>query len=273
MRQGPDHADQFGRYLRLLGVAHRPPTLGALTALTRAHLSRVPFENISKLYHRREGSLHRPPDFTRFLDGIERHHLGGTCYASAFHFHQLLTHLGYDVALCGADMSAPDVHMVNIVRLEGHPYLVDVGYGAPLLAPLPLDLEQDHEIVWGRDRYLLRPPDAAGRSRLELHRDGRLQHGYLVNPAPREIEEFASVISDSFSDRATFMHAVLVARFWPTGCVTVRNLRLTQAEGGTFSVRPIPCVDHLPRIIETHFRIPADLTRQALADVELTMEP
>jgi hypothetical protein len=68
---------------------------------------------------------------------------------------------------------------------------VDVGYAAPFLVPLPLDLAHDQDIVWGRERYVLKPRDAAGRPRLELHRDGGLRHGYLVNPAPRRIEEFA----------------------------------------------------------------------------------
>lgn len=103
------------RYFRLLSVAPKAPSLDALSELTAVHLTRIPFENISKLYYRRQVRPRRPPDLTRFLDGIEQHHFGGTCYANAFNLHQLLAHLGYDVALCGADMSAPDVHMVNTV--------------------------------------------------------------------------------------------------------------------------------------------------------------
>jgi len=264
--------DQFARYLRLLSVVPRAPSLDALSELTVAHLTRIPFENISKLYYRRQVRPHRPPELTRFLDGVEQHHFGGTCYANAFNLHQLLTHLGYKVALCGADMSAPDVHMVNIVRLDGRPYLVDVGYGAPFLRPLPLDLAHDQDIVWGRERYVLKPRDTAGYSRLELHRDGGVRHGYVVNPSPRRIEEFAEVIADSFSDRATFMHALLVARFWPTRSVTLRNLILIEAEGADFSVRQIPGRDQLPRVIEEQFRIPADITRRALDGVELTAQ-
>jgi N-hydroxyarylamine O-acetyltransferase len=264
--------DQFARYLRLLRVAPQAPSLAALRELTTAHLTRIPFENISKLYYRRQARPRRPPELTRFLDGVERHHFGGTCYANAFNLHQLLTHLGYDVALCGADMSAPDVHLVNIVRLDGRPYLVDVGYGAPFLEPLPLDLEVDQEIVWGRERYVLKPRDASGRSRFELHRDGGLRHGYLVNPSPRHIDEFAEVIADSFSDGATFMHALLVARFRPTRSVTLRNLTLIEAEGTRYRLQQIPGLEDLPEVIEQRFRIPRDITREALAGVELTMQ-
>ncbi len=263
----------FARYLRLLGVPPRRPNREALFELTTAHLTRIPFENVSKLYYRRTAGLRGVPDPERFLDGVARYHFGGTCYANAFYLNQLLAHLGYDVTLCGADMSAPDVHIVNIVTLDGRPYLVDVGYAAPFLRPLPLDLADDQEIAWGRERYVLKPRDGAGRPRLELHRDGGLRHAYLVNPAPRRIEEFATVIAGSFADHATFMRALLIARFWPTRSVTLRNLTLIEAEGADFSVRPIPGPDDLPRVIEEQFQIPADLARQALDGVALTEEP
>jgi arylamine N-acetyltransferase len=233
-------------------------------------VTHVPFENVSKLHSRGPAPPRRPPDLERFLDGLERHHLGGTCYSNAFNVHQLLAHLGYDVSLCGADMSAPDVHLVNIVRLNGRSYLVDVGYAAPFLEPLPLDGTEDPEIAWGRERYVLKPRDADGRPRMELHRDGELRHAYVVNPAPRRIEEFAQVIADSFSDRATFMHALLIARFWPTRSVTLRNLTLIEAEPTGYRLTQIPAQERLPDVIEEHFRIPREMAREALAGVELT---
>jgi len=259
----------FSRYLRLLGVPSRRPGRDALFELTAAHLTRVPFENVSKLYYRRTARLRGLPDPDRFMEGIERWHFGGTCYANAYYLNQLLLHLGYQADLCGADMSAPDVHLVNIVTLDGRRYLVDVGYAAPLLEPMPLDLDCDQRIVWGRERYVLKAPDAAGRPRLEVHRDGGLKHGYLVNPAPRRIEEFAGVIADSFADGATFMHALLIARFWPRRSLTLRNLTLIDAEGADFTLRTVPDPAHLPQVIDGQFGIPCDITRQALDGVDL----
>ncbi len=202
------------RYLRLLGVPARAPSLAALDELVRAQLTRVPFENVSKL-HRRRAGLRELPDLERHLDGVERHHFGGTCYPNNLHLHGLLAELGYDVRLCGADMTKPDVHLACIVTVDGHEHIVDGGYGAPFLAPLPRDLDRDHVIELGRERYVLRPQDAAGRSRLDLYRDGVLQHGYLLKPEPRRIEEFAAVIADSFRDDATFMNALVAVRFFP----------------------------------------------------------
>jgi len=263
---------ELSRYLGILGVPHREPGVTALTELTSAHLRRIPFENVSKLYHRKELGM-RLPDLARFLDGIERHHLGGTCYSNNFHFHELLAHLGYRVSLCGADMSAPDVHVVNTVDLAGRQYLVDVGYAAPFLSPLPLDLERDHEVRWGSDRYVLEPRDPAGRSRLVQFRDGRLRHAYQVNPKPRRIQEFESVIAASFEESATFMNALLLARFFPGGSVILRNLTLTETRAGSSRVSRLAHRDELPEAIERHIGISQDITRRALEGVDLTASP
>lgn len=266
----PERRALFGRYLRLLGLDRSAPSLEALGQLTRAHLGRVPFENVSKLYYRHDEGR-RLPSLRQFLDGIERHHFGGTCYANNSHLNALLRHLGYQARLCGADMSRPDVHVVSLVDLEEGRYLVDGGYGAPFLDPIPLDLPHDHRIPSGRDLYVLRPRDAAGRSRMEHHRDGRLRHGYLVNPAPRRVEEFAGVVADSYAKDATFMNALMVARFFPDRSLILRNTTLTEADNGstTWRSREVAPSD-LPIVIEENFGIPRDLVRQALEGVELT---
>ena len=78
------------RYLRLLGVPRREPTLAALRELVAAQLQRVPFENVSKLYRFRRSGFRGIPDLERHLDDIERLHCGGTCYANNYHLHRLL---------------------------------------------------------------------------------------------------------------------------------------------------------------------------------------
>jgi arylamine N-acetyltransferase len=260
------------RYLNLLGVPPREPGLAALTELVEAHLVRVPFENLSKLYRRRCFGMTGIPDLATFLDGIDRDHFGGTCYANNYHLHRLLKRLGYRVELCGADMSRPDVHLVNIVTLAGRRYLVDGGYGAPFLAPLPLDLREDLEIVLGPERYLLKPKDADGRSRMEMYREGRLKHTYTVNPAGRSIEGFRTVIEESFSDGATFMNALVIARFWPGRSVVLHNLTLVESDGTTFGVQRLARPADLPELIEERFGIAADITRGVLDGLALSRD-
>ena len=63
-----DLSDPFVRYLSILGVEAQPPSRRALGRLVRAHLMRVPFENISKLFLRkRQGATTIPS-----LDNLKR---------------------------------------------------------------------------------------------------------------------------------------------------------------------------------------------------------
>ena len=258
----------FERYLGLLGVKPRPPEPAALAELVAAQIERVPFENISKLYHRGDPAMRLPP-IERWLDGIEQRRLGGTCYANASHFRSLLLRLGYDARLCGADMSEPDVHLVSIVTLRGREHLVDVGYGAPFAAPMPLDLEQDLVIELGDERYVLRPRGDGGRSRMDLYRGGQLRHGYVVNPKPREIEEFAGVIERSFADGATFMNSLVIARFGSGGSRRLHNRRLVESRGRETRAIHIAPGASLPDVVAECFGVPAHVTREAIAGVVL----
>ena len=45
-----EQAELFSRYLALLGVPRREPGLDALREIVRVHLTRIPFENVSKLH-------------------------------------------------------------------------------------------------------------------------------------------------------------------------------------------------------------------------------
>lgn len=255
------------RYLRVLGIPRREPGTGALFELVRAHMLRIPFENLSKLYYLKRFGLRDVPDLDLYLDGIERFHFGGTCYSSNFYLCQLLAHLGYEARLCGADMSKPDVHMATIVSIEKREYLVDVGYAAPFLSPLPRDLAFDHTVELGRDRYVLRPQDERGQSRVELFRDGNLKHGYVVKPNARSIQEFGHIVADSYRDEATFMNALLLARFYPNRSVVIHNLALIESHDGSSSIRALGGRDELVQSVYDCFAIPREVTREVLDDL------
>jgi len=252
------------RYLNLLGVPRRRPGVDALCELVQAHLLKVPFENISKLYYKKHRGLCGLPSLELFLDGIEQFHFGGTCYTNNFYLYQLIVNLGYQARLCGADMSNPDVHLVSMVIVEKHEYLVDGGYAAPFLTPLPRDLATDYIIELGRDRYVLKPQDAMGCSRMELYRDGSLKHGYLAKPMPRQIREFERVIVDSYREDATFMNALLLARFFPNRSLLIHNLTVIESQGALSSTRTLTNQDQLGQAVFEHFAIPKEFTEDAV---------
>jgi len=238
-----------------------------------AQLTRVPFENISKLYNRKHHDLVDLPPLQLYLEGIERYHFGGTCYSNNFHFYSLLASLRYAVKLCAADMRTPDVHVVIMVTVDGRDYLVDAGYGAPFLSPMPRDLATDYVVELGRDRYVLRPQDDNGRSRLEMYRDGHLKHGYLAKPAPRRIEEFRHAIAGSFRPDATFLNSLLLTRFYSDRAVMIHNWTLIESHGSESIVRSLASRDQLIAQVEEHFGMPRRIVAEAVKELGDLQDP
>ena len=255
---------QFDRYLRLLGIERRQPSLEALREIVAAQITRVPFENVSKLYYRNRSEGGRLPGLELHLDGIERFHFGGTCYANNHYFNLLLCDLGYEANLCGCAMNRPDVHVVNIVRLDGGEFVVDGGYAAPFFEPMPRDIDDDFEVVNGRDRYVLRPQDGNGCSAMELHREGVLRHGYTINPTPRPIEHFEEEIARSFTDESTFMNSLLLVRCFPGRSIVLNNLEVIESEGTEWRSYQLSGREEIPGAVEELFGIPADITAEAI---------
>lgn len=212
------------RYLAHLGVERRAPSLAALTELVTAHLGRVPFENVSKLVLAARGVPPGLPSLDRFLDDMETHGLGGTCYVLNPFLGDLLRHLGYGVELRGADMDQPDVHVINVVTLEDSPWLVDVGYGAPFFAPLPLATADPVVMTRGGFTYVLHPQDSRGRSRLDQQRDGEVVHGYVVNPQARDPREFTDVVVDSYRPDSPFLNQLRIIRHRPGRSASLRGV-------------------------------------------------
>lgn len=265
--------DLVRRYLSALGVSQQQLSLEALCELVAAHLTHVPFENISKLHNRKHHGLTGLPSIELYLEGIERYHFGGTCYSNNFHFYSLLAALGYDVKLCAADMRTPDVHAVIMVTFDGREYLVDAGYGAPFLSAMPRDLATDYVITLGRDRYVLKPQDANGYSRLEMYRDGQSKHGYLAKPAPRKIEEFRQVIAGSFRPDATFLNSLLLTRFYPDHAVMIHNLKLIESQGNQSTIRTLGSRDELIARIEEQFGMPRSIVADAVNELGDLQDP
>ncbi len=257
----------FDHYLGLLGVPKRSPSQAALAELVKAQMTRVPFENVSKLYYRKRNNLRDLPGLGIYLHGIEHHHFGGTCYTNNYYFYLLLEHLGYEARLCGADMQNPDAHLVSMIKVDGREYLVDVGYAAPFLSPLPRDLNHDFTIELGRDRYVLNPPDSNGCSHLDLYRNGRLKHGYTAKPIPRRIHFFKPVIVNSYNDDATFMNALLLVRFFTDRSLAIHNFTLIKSRGTKSHIEPIPGYEALTQRVEDHFSIPRKIVAEAVADL------
>src|SRR5262249_6424354 len=131
--------DWTARYLALLGVEHPEPSLENLTRLVRAHVLRVPFENVTA-HLRRRGHDRNPvpdPDPVSLLDAWEQRSGGGVCFEIAAMAVPLVRALGYDAHLILAHISGPFGHQAIVVHLDGRRYLLDLGIA--VFAPIPLD--------------------------------------------------------------------------------------------------------------------------------------
>ncbi|KOU55613.1 hypothetical protein ADK55_13675 [Streptomyces sp. WM4235] len=142
-------------YLRRLGVDPAAPSVEGLFALQRAHLERVPYENI-------DIQLGRPPGIDPALS-VRRlaAGLGGYCFHLNGAFSTLLEALGYDVTRhVGGVYKEPDARGVNgdhlalVVRVDGAAFFVDAGLGDGPHDPLPL---RAGTFERGHFRYALEP--------------------------------------------------------------------------------------------------------------------
>jgi arylamine N-acetyltransferase len=235
------------RYLGLLGVGRD----AELREIVRRHLIRVPFENVSKL-------LRRSMALDDFLDGIEHHDLGGTCYATNSHLTELLRACGYRAELLGADMTNPDVHVC--VRVDGR-FLVDCGFAAPFREPIPLDA-LPYAVSEGAHRY-----------RFDRHERGiALYFGdslnYVAHEPPRTIEDFADVIRDSFRPEAHFLNHLRIARFFEDYSVELLDRKMSVHRDGATEQRELVSLDDLEHVVHTEFAMPRCPVRDAVSALE-----
>lgn len=109
------------------------PTAEALRELTRAHLERVPFENLEIALEGRCPSLEPEALYRKVVEQRR----GGYCFELNKLFYLLLQELGYDCYCPAARIPyrrpdpRPLSHRTIIVRTEGGRWMCDVGFGGP----------------------------------------------------------------------------------------------------------------------------------------------
>jgi len=255
----------FDRYLNIIEVKPAEPSLELLKEIVKSHLEKIPFENISKLIYKQNG-MNDIPDFAKYLDGIEKHNLGGTCYSLNYYLYLLLRYLGFNVKLCGADMHLPDVHLLSIVEIDYVEYIVDCGYGAPFIEPLPRNTSYDYEINFGDEKYILKPKNFDDTSRLEQYYKNELKHYYTVKPQARKLSEFKKVINDSYADDGLFMNNLLITRHSEDYSISLRNFMLTVIDKNKITQKKIE-KDDIPEVVNAYFGIPSRLVKAAICSL------
>jgi N-hydroxyarylamine O-acetyltransferase len=228
-------AGEAAAHLARLGVpAPEAPTLGALASLHRAHLMRVPFENLD-IALRRPIRLDLGSLFTKVVDRRR----GGYCYELNGLFAALLRSLGYAVDLVSARVATAAGgltddfdHLALVVtspELRGS-VLADVGFGDGFIEPLPLrdgveahDPGKDVGLVQGGQDWNYRERPAGGS----------WETRYVFTTTPHRLADFEPRnVWQQTSPESHFTRGQVASLLTATGRVTLSGRRLITTTHG-----------------------------------------
>lgn len=249
MTYRPDLAAYFAR----IGFAGpTPPTVDTLHALSHAHVSTIPFENLDVLLDR--GIDLDPGAVEAKLVGARR---GGYCFEHNSLFLHVLTALGFAARPISArvrigrarDFTPARTHVFVRVELDDGPWLCDVGVGAwSLTSAIRLRLDEPQltpheprriiaEGAW--DGFTRRSPDARLFHQVRLGDEWADVNEFTLEEMP-EIDRVVGNWYTSAHPRSHFRDRLIVARATTTGRLTLVDRALTRrAHDGSTVVETI----------------------------------
>lgn len=213
------------------------PSLEVMRSLHTCHLLSVPFENLAA---HSGGRMTLDPAI--LYDKIVNQRRGGLCYENNGLFSWLLNQVGFKVTVLSAQVKSrlsgffgpPFDHFVNMVTLDGHHWLCDVGFGVPgFWTPLSLDTsglqEQGHRV------YRIR--EASGMRFMEWQQEenrgmtGDWTEIYKFTLEPRHVEDFAEMCEyHQSSPYSLFFCKTVCTVLKPDGRVTYLGRELTEVK-------------------------------------------
>lgn len=236
------------------------PSTEALYGLHRAHAEHIPFENLDIPLGR--GISLALGDIQ---DKLLHQRRGGYCYEHNLLFAALLENLGFEVhrlvARVQPDKPGPQTHMTLNVSLDDQTWLADVGFGAALLEPIPLeDGIVVHQGAWTNG---LARRDGTWRLRSQGP-DGWTDL-YSFTGEPRHLNDY--IVYNHYTSthpRSPFVGQVVAIQMSAEIRHTLRGRELTttRADGGV-ERQEVPNQE-LPHVLEEVFDIhlnPDDVSR------------
>lgn len=230
----------------------------SVDAQTLAHLQsqallRLPFENL-------DIHLGRPihVDVSALYDKIVVARRGGFCYELNEAFLQCLLALGFEadrlqgrVTLGGGEGHAFD-HQCSLVRVDGHRWLTDVGFGDNSMVPLDVDTTQPQDGGVGRFRVEQRD------SCFELYRETEADtwsRQLVVDPQPQPWEAFGDRCAwTQTAAESVFTGKRLCSQATADGRISLAGNRLKVTKDGSVTERPVAEADYLT-VLADHFGV------------------
>ena len=231
----------------------RDADLPTLTALHRAHVLTIPFENLDVQFGRSLSTDGRAA-FAKLVEARR----GGWCYEQNGLFARALAALGFPVTrLSGGVMralrgeEAMGTHLCLRVSAGGRDYLADVGFGSTQLEPVPLE---DHD--WDQ---------APMAGRVQRTDDGLWQFAIVSGPMPLSYDFHAEPADEALLARlcdwqardpeSLFVQNLVVQQRLPDGHLMLRGKVLTETGPHGSSDRELTSAEELVDLLRTRFAL------------------
>lgn len=254
-------------YFTRLGY-HGPTTVtvDTLHALSYAHVSTIPFENLDVLLG--VGIDLEPEAVEAKLVGARR---GGYCFEQNSLFLHVLTALGFDARPLSArvrvgrarEYTPARTHVFVRVELPDGPWLVDVGVGgSSLTGALRLTLDEEQATPHEPRRLIAEGTwDGLSRRSPDARLFHQVRHGEVwadvCEFTLEEMPEIDRVVGNWYTSahpKSHFKDRLIAARATPTGRLTLVDRELTRrAHDGTAAVEPIETHDDLLAVLAREF--------------------
>lgn len=234
------------------------PDAQTLRGLHRAHMLRVPFENLS-IVQKRPILLTEEALWDKMI--VQKR--GGFCYELNGLFAWLLQELGFDVTYLNARVYNREGrlgidfdHLALLVRIPGQPgrWLADVGFGDSFNEPL--DFEERSEQVQGLRSYRLEEV-RDGFVTWQKNYDGTWERQYFFDLQPRAFpaDYEPACLYHQTSPRSSFTRGSIISRATPEGRVSLEDGRLILTETGQRSEKPIPDATEYNKLLKQYFEV------------------
>ncbi|HUK34420.1 MAG TPA: arylamine N-acetyltransferase [Vicinamibacterales bacterium] len=246
------NADRYFARVGLRGPLS--PTLETLTALMRAHIARIPFENLDVLLGRGVRV-----DLDSVYDKLVESRRGGYCFEHATLFRGALEHVGFcplshsaRVVTMMPRQAAPRTHMFLSAVVDGTTYVLDPGFGGhgPLV---PLPLVEHLEVSAGPDVHRFSRRD--GEWLLEARIGGAMSPLWMSSLEPES--PIDAVMANHFTStwpQSAFVQRLMLRALTPDGRrVSVMNRDVTIASNGALAKSQLPNRAALRALLASEF--------------------
>lgn len=253
------HPNWAKDYLEYIEVPLKEASLEYLTELATAHLTHVPFENIStflqfEAYHHNNYLVNDPE---KFVQQLYTQNTGGTCYVLNSSFNELLKVLGFEsryTVLGGG-------HLALLVKIPGseEEVYVDVGNGSPFFEPVHLETDPENVSKFGNIEVMLRPQDEHGKYKYYRYANDKPMIWDFDIKESHDFESLQPLIKDYFQPNGLFTSS-LRCQIWQLdeerSLSLVNNILNIQYRTGETEKHILGSIEEIREVMEDEFQLP-----------------